>query len=391
MANKQTKGQSKPGPITAEEMLRLENIPASRAMPDEIRKQLYNRRMVISSSHAGFDPRKHFSRVEGEEGAWQLDTDYPVVSGIPVREMKRVEPDSLKVAPRKTVRVDAFRPEWQPHIYHPKMARFADERAMLRRKSGALVRPHIVFNNDDRAIFLPEGYPWHCVGRVFVKTPESGDAWKVTGTGTLVGARTVLTSGHLIPWGRGDAMIKFVPGYFNGNSVVGAGVESWGTHVHGYNAGQRQAWDLAVIRLEDALGDWLGTFGAKTYDDDWEDDPRWTLVGYPGEINVTATLWPPGLTSTKVNGEFPTRQFGISVEDDDSDGNALEIEHHGDSTDGNSGGPLFGDWPKGPYVIGVESGGQTAEFLGVTLEQNNVAAGGNGMVDLVRWARENWP
>jgi hypothetical protein len=271
------------------------------------------------------------------------------------------------------------------------MARLADEQAMLQRKSGALVQPHIVFNHDDRTVFWPEGYPWHCVGRVFVKTPESGDAWKITGTGTLVGARTVLTSGHLIPWGRGDAMIKFIPGYFNGNSVVGAGVESWGTHVHGYSAGQRQAWDLAVIRLEDALGERLGTFGAKTYDDDWEDDPRWTLVGYPGEINVTVTWSPPGLMSTNLKGEFPTRQFGISVEDDDSDGNALEIEHHGDSTDGNSGGPLFGDWPKGPYVIGVESGGQTAEALGVTLEQNNVSAGGNAMVELVRWARVSWP
>lgn len=391
MASKRSKDKSEPGPMTAEEVLRLDNIPASQAVPEEVRRWLQTRRMVISSSAAAFDPRKHFTRVKGQEGAWQLDTDHPVVSGMPVREMKRVKPGSLKVSPRKAGTVDAFRPQWQPHIYHPKMARLADERAMLRRKSGALVRPHIVFNHDDRAIFRPEGYPWHCVGRVFVKTAESGDAWKVTGTGTLVGARTVLTSAHLIPWGRQDVAIKFVPGYFNGNSVVGAGVESWGTEVRGYNAGQRQAWDVAVIRLEDALGVRLGTFGAKSYDDDWEDDPRWTLVGYPGEINVAITWSPPGLTSTKINGEFPTRQFGISVEDDDSDGNALEIEHHGDSTDGNSGGPLFGDWPKGPYVIGVESGGQTAELLGVTLEQNNVAAGGNAMVDLVRWARENWP
>jgi hypothetical protein len=164
MASERIKEQKEPGPMTAEEMLRLENIPASRPMPEEMRRWLENRRMVISSSRAGFDPRKHFTRVKGQEGAWQLDTDYPVVSGIPVREMKRVEPGSLKVPLRKAGSVEAFRPSWQPHIYHPKMARYADERAMLRRKSGALVRPHIVFNNDDRAIFWPEGYPWHCVG-----------------------------------------------------------------------------------------------------------------------------------------------------------------------------------------------------------------------------------
>jgi hypothetical protein len=37
----------------------------------------------------------------------------------------------------------------------------------------------------------------------------------------------------------------------------------------------------------------------------------------------------------------------LSVEDDDADGDALELEHHGDSSDGNSGGPLFGYWPQG--------------------------------------------
>jgi hypothetical protein len=93
-------------------------------------------------------------------------------------------------------------------------------------------------------------------------------------------------------------MIKFVPGYFDGHSVAGAGVESWVTDVHGYDAGQRQAWDLAVMRLENPLGGRLGTFGAKTYDDDWEDDPRWTLAGYPGEINVTVT-WPSGALAVR--------------------------------------------------------------------------------------------
>jgi V8-like Glu-specific endopeptidase len=391
MARKRSQGHTEAGPMTAEALLRMDNIPASAPMPEEMQRDLAERAMLITSSRADFDPRQHFTQVKGWEGAWRAEGSYGVREGIPVREMKRVKPGSLRSLARRSGDADAYRPPWQPHIYHPKMALGADERQLLRRKSGALVRPHIVFNNDDRATFSPQGYPWHCVGRVFVRTPESGDAWKVTGTGTLVGPRAVLTSGHLIPWGRSDAMIKFVPGYFAGQSVVGAGVQSWVTNIHGYNAGQRQAWDLAVMRLEEPMGVRLGTFGAKTYDDDWEDDPRWTLVGYPGEINVTMTWSPIGITSTKTNGEFPTRQFGISVEDDDSDGDALEVEHHGDSTDGNSGGPLFGDWPKGPYVIGVESGGQTAEFLTFTLENNNVAAGGNAMVDLVKWARANWP
>jgi len=195
----------------------------------------------------------------------------------------------------------------------------------------------------------------------------------------------------MIPWGRPNITIRFVAGYIGGESMAGPGGQSWATDVSGYNAPKRQGFDLAVIRLAEPLGDWLGTFGTRTYDDDWEDDPRWTLVGYPGEIHVAVeSFFPPVITSTKAEGEVPTRQFGISVEDDDSDGDALEIEHHGDSTDGNSGGPLFGHWPNGPYAIGIESGGQTRTALGITIEENNVAAGGNAMVNLVRWARETW-
>src|SRR5262249_13008434 len=160
-------------------------------------------------------------RLKGQD-VWQTQAGYDVQEGMPVREMVQVKPGSLRNLVRRKERVDAFRPAWFPHIYHPKMALWKDERKLLKRKSGALVRPHIIFNHDDRAIFYPEGYPWHCVGRVFVRTPDSGDAWKITGTGTLVGSRSVLTSGHLMPWGDERSMIKFVPGYFNGQSVIGA-------------------------------------------------------------------------------------------------------------------------------------------------------------------------
>ena len=66
--------------------------------------------------------------------------------------------------------------------------------------------------------------------------------------------------------------------------------------------------------------------------------------------------------------------------DDDPDGSFAEIEHMGDASDGNSGGPLFGTWPEGPYVIGVHSGGEYrtiwTPFGDIVAENNNVAAGG---------------
>ncbi len=146
--------------------------------------------------------------------------------------------------------------------------------------------------------------------------------------------------------------------------------------------GKRQAYDLAVFRLNEPLGDSLGTLGCHMYDDDWEDDTRWTLVGYPALVGLTVGSF--GIvTGYSNNGNMPTRQFGISVEDDDSDADGLELEHRGDTTSGNSGGPLFGYWPKGPYVIGVHFGAEDRAT-------NNVAAGGKAMLDLVNWARATW-
>jgi hypothetical protein len=381
-------------PLTMEEILQRDNIAASEPVPIEIAERLVSNRIVLSSNDRRFDPRKYFTKIKGSRGAWELSTMEPVIDGLRVEKMERVKPSSLERAARRERITEPFRPSWQPYIYHPKTMVANSEPRMLKRKCGAKVRPHAVFNRDDRELFLPEGYPWRCIGRVF---KNFGNGWQGSATGTLVGSRTVLCSAHMIPWGQPRVGIVFIPGYYSTASVskaVGSKrLSSFVTDVRGYDVPDRAGWDIAVMRLADPLGDWLGTFGARTYNDDWEDDPRWTLVGYPSEIGITITsVFPLVMSSIKNNGDFPTRQFGISVEDDDTDGNALELEHHGDSSPGNSGGPLFGHWPKGPYVIGVESGSEVPDdvnfYLGARI--TNIAAGGNAMVDLVRWARETW-
>jgi hypothetical protein len=67
----------------------------------------------------------------------------------------------------------------------------------------------------------------------------------------------------------------------------------------------------------------------------------------------------------------------------------------GDASDGNSGGPLFGTWPEGPYIIGVHSSSEYrtiwTPFGDIVAENNNVAAGGSGMVDMIRNALADWP
>ncbi|HDR8066470.1 TPA: trypsin-like serine protease [Bacillus cereus] len=177
------------------------------------------------------------------------------------------------------------------------------------------------------------------------------------------------TSAHLMSrdgspgrWG-----IRFVPGYFDGISTVGKA--SW---TESYRAlvstvtDANQDRDIAIIKLYDPLGDALGWMGIKQYNDDWEDRGMWTLVGYPGSLT---------------RGERPTLQSGISVIDDDPSGDFTEIEHRGDATDGNSGGPLFASFPNGTYMIGVHSGDEYRTVGPIVAENNNVASGGRGLVN----------
>jgi hypothetical protein len=98
----------------------------------------------------------------------------------------------------------------------------------------------------------------------------------------------------------------------------------------------------------------------------------WQTIGWAGAI---------------AGAERPAWQGSIATIDDDPDGMALEIEHLGDTSAGNSGGPFFGVWADGfPYVVGVHSG---AQVMGS--EDNNVAAGGAALVNLIIWAHQNWP
>jgi hypothetical protein len=54
---------------------------------------------------------------------------------------------------------------------------------------------------------------------------------------------------------------------------------------------------------------------------------------------------------------------------------------------------VFGFWngDAWPSVVGTVSGGTREYFLWWTTEDTNVSAGGSAMVDLIKWARSNWP
>jgi hypothetical protein len=316
--------------------------------------------------------------------AWHIDGKQRVFRGLPIQEYIRQKQPDIKIAAPTLPLPPPSRPDWADQIYHPTMVPRTSPQP-LRRKSGKRFYPHgfIWGGNDVRQPFFPSGYPMQCIGRVFAYSDPSSFVWSDSGTGVLVGPNTVLTASHVVPWNANPAMIEFVPAYFNGVSTVGPNVSSFVDAASAYDLGSppAAAFDFAILRLQDRLGDGLGWLGTKSYDAGWNDNGYWTLVGYAGAID---------------NAEQPSIQSGISFHDDDEDsndfGNAMELEtQNGDSSPGDSGGPYFAFWTDGPYVVGVDVGGEEEYFFfPFTTEDNNVASAGPAMVQLVQWARDNW-
>jgi V8-like Glu-specific endopeptidase len=364
-------------PMTWDMVARRENIPPSEPLPEEIARQFATPRLIVSSSDAHMDLAQHLARVSGERGVWQVSLPPGAIVGIPCRRAERVDPGSLGNLGGRS-QTEPYRPPWVGLAFHPRLAG-SPQPVALRNIKGERVLPHYIYRGD-RQIIYPSGYPWHCVGRLLVWSDASHPSYDYSGSGVLVGPRTVLTAGHMAPWGSSNWKALFVPGYYDGSSVEGPGVSSWVTNAHGWNTGQVAAYDMAVFRLNDPLGSQLGTFGSKTWDDGWEDNAFMAIVGYAGHTALAL-------------GERPSFENSIAVIDDDSDGDAVELEHHGDSTPGDSGGPLWSLWNDQPYVIGTVSGEETISggIFGIGDEDNNIAAGGKAMVDLIKWSQSNWP
>lgn len=369
--NKSVHDETKP--LFPDEVARLDDIAAKEPLPGEIARQFATPNLVISSINANLGAAAPFTKIGGIEGAWQLN-DARAIIGIPGRTGKRLHSEEVRrgVSPGETT--PAHCPAWVSQTYHARQS-LPPRRPLLRTVDGRLVEPHYgVFGGDDRRVYYPQGYPWRCIGRVFTWTDASSPNWSFYGSGVLVGPRHVLCAGHLAPWGSRNWMMKFVPSYYDGVSLDGPGVLSYVSDYFGYNDGQQvTAWDMALLRLYTPLGNQLGYFGSKVYDAAWENHPYWELCGYPNAVTS----------------ERPSYQLGISVLDHDNSGDAMQLEHQGDSTGGDSGGPFFSFWPDGlPYVIGTVSGGE--QITGRGAEDNNICAGGKAVVDLIKWGLTNW-
>ena len=362
-------------PLGFEELLQRENLPPRGEIPQEFLTRFSDRRVFVSGDEAPLPVQ------DCGHGLAMFRLPPNAYLGRRGQTMEVQDGDRFR---EERGPLDAYRPEWAGYLDHPKIST-VPQQPDLRRANGQRMVPEHVFDPDGRSFFYPAHYPMHCIGRLEIYD-EWGSPWRRTGTATLVGSKTIVTAAHCMPpIGRGAWGVRFVPAYSQGFSAVG--MDSWCEEYRVATTSvsdATEAFDVAVAKLYDPLGDALGWFGARSYNDDWEDEELWTLVGYPDSA-----------LGLKSDGQWPTLQHGVRVVDDDPDGAFAEIEHMGDTSDGNSGGPLFGTWPEGPYVIGVHSGYEhrtiDLRIAEIVAENNNVAGGGRGMVEMIRQARVDWP
>src|SRR5258706_5860319 len=181
-------------PLTYDELLERDNLPATEPMPKAVAERFRTFRMPISVAgltKAGGEPP---ARISPSGDHWELELSEKAIPGQLAKPAQWVKPASLKRTSKASGPLGSFKPPWVSTVYHPKMNP-AHHASLLRNRRGRRISPQMqgVFGRDDRVTFRPDGYPNHCVGKLFVGNSARG--FNSTGTATLVGSRTIITAG----------------------------------------------------------------------------------------------------------------------------------------------------------------------------------------------------
>jgi V8-like Glu-specific endopeptidase len=342
-------------PLLPEELAARRPLPGTGIPPAELLALRRKHSLFIFGEGAEPDvtvTRTGLTQQFGYSDGWQVDLSLREGQYLerPRVRSTREKAEVFRAAINPDVGYSGYRPEWLDLFYLPRVVP-NHGRAPMRRINGGRSTPQF------RPVLHDTSYPWGCIGRV--------STYHGTGTGVLIGRNIVVTAAHVVPWNDSRA-ISFDTRHISESAVSANVVEARGydTVLTGY--------DWAILRLDQPLGDLIGYMGYNSYDDSWEGQPYWTIVGYP-------------------EGLGPFWQGGISIRDDDEDDNGgQEFESEdADTEDGDSGGPMFGWWNNDPRIIGVVSGLAT-EFVPFENQVNHIIAGGPGLHDLISWGRSIW-
>ena len=153
-------------PSTPDEFLKLENARAEKSIPSELAAAAATQHVSIHVPKLQVEPR---GLSESREAPYTWELDLPPGAGLvmPGQRAGRMSVQEVARGAKASIGTDAFQPQWLDYTPHPKVV--AKSQPLLRRVDGRLIEPHYgVFGTDDRQVFYPSGYPWTCIGRIFV-------------------------------------------------------------------------------------------------------------------------------------------------------------------------------------------------------------------------------
>lgn len=221
---------------------------------------------------------------------------------------------------------------------------------------GEDAQPLTMFSPENRRIYNDLSYPWGTICRVITAAGA--------GSGVIVGPRHVVTASHVVDWSGNTGGTVEV--HRSGSTVRASTAITriwYYTKVTGTVGWFEQDEDYAVLITSQRIGDLFGWMGTRTYNSAWDNEPYWWNIGYPGSIG---------------SGIRPTYQRNARLDEPWYDlGPARAMSTRADLTPGNSGGPMFGFWSNGPYVVAVASS-ETSD--------KNWCSGGSWLTNLVSHA-----
>jgi len=187
----------------------------------------------------------------------------------------------------------------------------------------------VVVGTDDRVrIGDATAFPFRAIGWLRTQSPSDPDSW-FTCSATLIGPRTLITAAHCI-YDHDDGgwanQILFNPGA-NEPNFAPFGEYAYRTahiltaYIDNYQGyyGSVVPWDIAVVILEEPVGDRLGWYGFKV---DEATTMQAHIVGYPADM-PQGTMW-------RASCEIGAFQFS-----------ELEVWHDCDTFSGSSGSAIY--------------------------------------------------